>query len=559
MFKRMSSRGSISLYLCYVLVIWIIISVSTFRNGSTLETQSIRKNTSSSSSSSSSDVDSRPYTDRKMGYLEFKQKKYAGWTHPYVNSIQKSLYSGDKYIIESDGVLPKYKSNDYRVLTVYYASWCGHCRHFATIFKQIAAQRPYTKSNIIYVAVDCAHYGSECTNRKIKFYPTVRGYGFNNADGSIDVDEDIESKELKAKESDILKYIDSHPTTVISSSSATSSSPESPVQILGFKTTIDYRWGNTTIQKNEKMYRAPQSARMLDAMTSVSFMLTREPASENAYLSGGESDAGKSLKQFLLTVITMILDFRKEDAIPYQQLVKAMQIEWNKAEDSRKSWNTLLRELGFEQKSHPHRSYGPCVGQLNYQDIQAEEEDRERIRQKSQNGVVGAGQDMIDKAMYYHADRAYTCGLWQLFHFLIAFRKLDTYSIMKIIHSFVEHLFGCDGCRAHFLESWDKCHFGRCDVQQAAESISQNPTSTRKLLKIIERPEVVQVRHQGMLWLFNLHNNVTKRVAIDHGYLPEQAVSLFTFPQSFSNALHKRLSTSDDQKIIMLNKLYSWR
>ena len=554
MVERMSSRGSISLYLCYALVIWIIISVSTFRNGSTVETQSIRKNTSSSSS----DINSRSNTDKKMRYLELKQNKYSGWTHPYGHSIQKSLYSDDKYIIESDGVLPKYKSNGYRVLTVYYASWCGHCRHFATIFKQIAAQRPYTKSNIIYVAVDCAHYESECTDRKIKFYPTVRGYGFINTDGSIDNDKDKESKELKSKESDVLKYIDSHPNNVITSSS-TSSSLKLPVESLGFKTTIDYKWGNNTIKKNDKMFRAPQSARMLDAMTSVSFMLTREPASENAYLSGGASVAGKSLKQFLLTVITMILDFRKEDAIPYQKLVKAMQIEWNKSEDSRKSWDTLLRELGFEQKSHPHRSYGPCVGQLNYQEVQAEEEERERIRQSSQNGVVVGDKNVIENEMYYHADRAYTCGLWQLFHFLIAFHKSDTYNIMNVIHNFVEHLFGCDGCRAHFLESWDKCHFGRCDVHQAAEKISQTQTSNRMLSKIIERPEVIQVRQQAMLWLFNLHNNVTKRVAIDHGYLPEQAASLFTFPQLFVHTLHKQSSVSDHRKINILNQLYSWR
>ena len=321
---------------------------------------------------------------------------------------------------------------------------------------------------------------------------------------------------MKGKELEVLKYIDTHPYTPLADTSSTTKSTSTSSSMIEFKSTIDYRWGNTTVNKIDKIIQAPQSARMIDAMTSVSFMLTREPASENAYLSGKRSDAGKSLEGFLLNVITMIQNFRPEDAIPYQQLVKAIRNEWNKAENSRKSWDALLRELGYEDKTHPHRSYGPCVGLLNYQEIQQEEEERQKVRgqsfKKKGKGLLSVGDNehkkIIEKEMYYYADRAYTCGLWQLFHALIAFHDLDTFTVMNVIHNFVEYLFGCDGCRTHFLTAWDKCHFGRCDVYEAAMKISLQ-TSTKS--------DVEQVRHQAMLWLYDLHNNVTKRIAIDHG------------------------------------------
>ena len=91
---------------------------------------------------------------------------------------------------------------------------------------------------------------------------------------------------MKGKELEVLKYIDTHPYTPLADTSSTTKSTSTSSSMIELKSTIDYRWGNTTVNKIDKIIQAPQSARMIDAMTSVSFMLTREPASENAYLSG---------------------------------------------------------------------------------------------------------------------------------------------------------------------------------------------------------------------------------------------------------------------------------
>ena len=67
-----------------------------------------------------------------------------------------------------------------------------------------------------------------------------------------------------------------------------------------------------------------------------------------------------------------------------------------------------------------------------------------------------------------------------------------------------------------------------------------------------------------MLWLYDLHNNVTKRIAIDHGYPPQQVETLFTFPSTYYNECRYSKPTSectlhDQDKIKLLKKLYTWK
>jgi len=79
--------------------------------------------------------------------------------------------------------------------------------------------------------------------------------------------------------------------------------------------------------------------------------------------------------------------------------------------------------------------------------------------------------------------RGYTCGLWTLFHTLVANAPEDyAANVLLAIEGFVARYFGCDSCRRHFL------------------AMSEN---------II----LLRTKEEAVVWLWEAHNKVNKRVA----------------------------------------------
>jgi len=83
-------------------------------------------------------------------------------------------------------------------------------------------------------------------------------------------------------------------------------------------------------------------------------------------------------------------------------------------------------------------------------------------------------------------DHGYPCGLWQVFHALtVAANDADAQATLLVVRSYVAHFFGCGPCQKHFAH--------------AATTIE----------------EQVNSRRSAMLWLWQLHNNVSARLAAD--------------------------------------------
>lgn len=87
--------------------------------------------------------------------------------------------------------------------------------------------------------------------------------------------------------------------------------------------------------------------------------------------------------------------------------------------------------------------------------------------------------------------RGYSCGLWELFHFLTVQSAADTTTTdpldaLKAVHGFVKHFFGCSDCSQHFQAMADEMN------------IWQVPT-----------------KDEAVLWLWKAHNQVNRRLAGD--------------------------------------------
>lgn len=87
--------------------------------------------------------------------------------------------------------------------------------------------------------------------------------------------------------------------------------------------------------------------------------------------------------------------------------------------------------------------------------------------------------------------RGYTCGLWELFHYLTIQSANDPYAsdpldALRAIYGYVKHFFGCTECAQHFQTMAEKYHIWR-----------------------------VSSKDDAVIWLWNAHNQVNARLVGD--------------------------------------------
>lgn len=93
--------------------------------------------------------------------------------------------------------------------------------------------------------------------------------------------------------------------------------------------------------------------------------------------------------------------------------------------------------------------------------------------------------------------RGFSCGLWQLFHYLTvqatnSVQTNDPIEVLKAIHGFVKHFFGCTHCSLHFQEMAERNNIWK-----------------------------VTTKDDAVLWLWSAHNEVNQRLSGDHTEDPE--------------------------------------
>ena len=101
----------------------------------------------------------------------------------------------------------------------------------------------------------------------------------------------------------------------------------------------------------------------------------------------------------------------------------------------------------------------------------------------------------------------YTCGLWELFHImtvgLVEYNHMvptnddspfyRTGDVALTLRNFIDHFFGCEVCKLHFIGSFDSCAFSGC----------------RRLVHHVgEMRDWIQLP----MWLFEFHNGVNVRL-----------------------------------------------
>jgi len=63
---------------------------------------------------------------------------------------------------------------------MFYSPWCGHCRHFAPVWKQIANDHSTT---VHFGALSCSDYDSVCNENQVKAYPSIKAFNVPGEEG----------------------------------------------------------------------------------------------------------------------------------------------------------------------------------------------------------------------------------------------------------------------------------------------------------------------------------------------------------------------------------------
>lgn len=122
-------------------------------------------------------------------------------------------------------------------------------------------------------------------------------------------------------------------------------------------------------------------------------------------------------------------------------------------------------------------------------------------------------------------------------------KRFSTEHAAQSLRNFVEHFFGCQVCRSHFVDTFDDCGADVCHRLSSAPS------------KLNSK--------QLSLWLWETHNNVNKRLISEnahrmgrHVFPIEEDASKWPMPKTCGSCWEKDGSFDDETVYLFLKKVY---
>ena len=106
--------------------------------------------------------------------------------------------------------------------------------------------------------------------------------------------------------------------------------------------------------------------------------------------------------------------------------------------------------------------------------------------------------------------RGYPCGLWSLFHVLLAHAP-DAPKALVAIRGYVEHFFGCNACAAHFLAMATRDGVATSPLDQPRRKRAVAAMGRDRMPDGVHAPSAPRPA-DAALWLWRAHNEVNRRL-----------------------------------------------
>lgn len=356
-------------------------------------------------------------------------------------SVRAGLYGRSPYVVELHGEQCWDADRGARkcpVLMEFYASWCGHCQVFAPTYSKLAERLDHSEGMFPYIVagVDCAKHSSFCDAHGIDSFPTLKDFP---------LDHGSRSKPIALKghgEDDVWDYL-------VEASKKASRELNATVR----KECVDARLRLQKMNKEDdvEVYR-------------------HIPKPDVVWLQ----DLRRALYQALVEDVLRVEPWTDSDLL--QKLRSFTELAARAFPEN----TTRLRLTQSIVTLSGPGEHGYGIDSQRWREAM-------RWLEPEPGDYLGCRGSMPTR-------RGYTCGLWQVFHALLANEKHATpsgelgkgaspHSGLAAIHGWIEAFFGCAECRLHFLDMASKTAWD--EVREDGEA---------------------------SLWLWRAHNVVNKRL-----------------------------------------------
>lgn len=459
-----------------------------------------------------------------------------------IKTGQTGLYnSSDKvYVLTANNFHYSVFDQGHANIVEFYNTYCGHCKRFAPIYKQLASA-VYAWRAVIHVsAIDCAddENNEVCRNYEIMAYPTLRyfsphfkGDGYGKEFGA-----QREVDQFKLSVVDVLKNETNQPKSwpdwnIYSDMSRIPSDDAQFNFVLpeheNFTTAISVMIDFSPRIKNVKFYRIAsndlsiKSITVLDSNKKFVATLTVDGTIENIssaienflndqdlHLSPHSIDEPSVIvhvtedPEYPSDMVDQIKELKKSGTIFQADIEMAIkytlfhEIPTNKLTNDRilalQNYLTVIAKYAPLKKNgllFLHDLRDAVVNASD--DLKIETYQSHLVQLKTKYDPLFTANKWIGCYSKNRSLRRYPCGLWSLFHYLTvqsanSSDNSDALEILQAMHKYIKNFFGCTDCAEHFVDM----------------------AARRKIWSVPSQQEAI-------LWLWEAHNEVNDRLAED--------------------------------------------
>jgi len=459
----------------------------------------------------------------------------------------------------------------------FYAAWCGHCQHFAPYVKSWAAQMQNWGRIINFGVIDCGNSKNSqtCSDHGITGYPTIKYYPLgprdltakNTLGHSFDVNvlihETIEKLAPNIQKKVPVSFVNLNTTEKIDN--AVEAAVEAPFALV-----VDKK-PDEGLSQAEKLVAELSTYNGLHVAPAVWENVEELEVKFNVVSFPSVVIIRPNLDPLVIAVpdfldLSTLTDTLSEQLnlktshnwsqqkhiVDFQQEIAASN-EWQTFDQTKvhlrdiesgilhllfydvnafpldgETLATLVRILATLSDIYPRTSSNLKESLTNAQEIVSEKNEIKKqkdwllvLTSSGLSKIQGPNPDLKWAACSPSETpkRGYPCGLWSLFHFLLA-NSDDTANTITVIVELVTTFFGCSHCVDNFKLEIEQFPF-----------------------------EAIQSKEEGVLWLWRLHNSVNKRLAGDES--EDVAFPKVQFPTADQCSLCHRISDStfDEEQV----------
>ncbi|OQS00256.1 sulfhydryl oxidase [Thraustotheca clavata] len=360
-------------------------------------------------------------------------------------------------------------------LVDFYAPWCPHCRHFAPHYEAVADH--YAECNDLrFGVVDCTIYTDICTRYEIMAYPALRMFHLENRPVEMPF-----MPRAKTFES-VVTWIETafneknRSTNVALPDFKAFELADSPKNIRGANKGVDKKVAAVDARVD----------RLRDAAHSLVFAFETSFFMGTDYLNGERYTAARTWLRLLAALFPLEANQKQLAELLYRF---ESQSSWTSDE-----WRLLIAMWKSDTLGNTYPK------------------------------------DLFTRPNYAVCE-TYTCGVWFLFHELTVADLPEKFAPLDValgIRTFVEHFFGCELCRMHFLKA--------------------NPVD--RLEGLMEKSD--KGKDALVLWMYHMHNIVN--VNVEHEVWPSKTDCKLCYKTSTASA--NRTDVVENAMLKFMKKAY---